>query len=35
MLARASKQKIQLHTILRKQKGLKPLKFKMELRKEK
>lgn len=35
MLARASKQKIQLHTILRKQRSLKPLKFKMELRKEK
>lgn len=35
MLAKASKQKIQLHSILRKQKSLKPFKLKIELRKEK
>ena len=35
MLARASKTKMQLHFILRKQKSLKPLKHKIELPKEK
>ncbi|MGY0408691.1 MAG: hypothetical protein ACWIPJ_10125 [Polaribacter sp.] len=35
MLAKSSKQRIQLHSILRKQKSLNPLKFKIELQKEK